>query len=599
VIGELTAAWERLAPGEPEPFQGQLLRPLVAWEMAGADAVRRLGDRFWMAALAVQLAHEASLLHDDVVDAAPTRRGRATLAASRGVGAALIQGDLLLARAYRASALTGSPAFQLRFAEAVEGTIRGELAQGERAGLALGMERYLEIVRGKSGELFGCAAATAATLEEEPRAESLADLGRGIGILYQMVDDLLDLCPGAGTGKDAGRDVERGLWTWPLAHLPPGVPGSRLFAPDPSGRVPGRAALAALQERCVRLTEHLSRALPAPEALIDTLVTWCRRARQEVEAECDRRGAEALRISVPSTSAVGNGVPRRESAELVLAREGRSFHFASRLFPPAERARIARAYAFCREADDLVDRAPDAATACKALSERRELVRAVYDGSAPATGSLEAIREMRERDIPLAFAEALLEGMAMDLEPREYADMAELRVYTHRVAGVVGLWMTALAGCDDPWALRMAAEMGHAMQLTNIARDVGADLRLGRLYLPLDLLGRHGLNRGWLERLEADPGLPIPAEFAAALEELMGLADASYGAAFHALTCLPEPFRRPVAVAAQVYGGIHDEIRGAGYDTLRRRAHTSTPRKLLLGATALRRLRRSAALERP
>src|SRR5690606_6943184 len=132
------------------------------YQGAGADAApadATVEAAFWRAALAVQLAHEASLLHDDVLDGALERRGAPTTVASRGVAAALMEGDLLLTAAYRHASATDSIAFARLFARAVERTVAGEAEQGRRAGEELDLSAYRELVLAKSGELLGVALA--------------------------------------------------------------------------------------------------------------------------------------------------------------------------------------------------------------------------------------------------------------------------------------------------------------------------------------------------------------------------------------------------------------------------------------------------------
>jgi phytoene synthase len=182
----------------------------------------------------------------------------------------------------------------------------------------------------------------------------------------------------------------------------------------------------------------------------------------------------------------------------------------------------------------------------------------------------------------------------MDVRPRTYDTLAELRAYSYKVASVVGGWLTELFDVHDPWVLERAYALGHAMQLTNILRDVGADLRMGRLYLPADHLRRFGVDRGLLEA-KAREGVPMFPAYRRLLEELMTVADRDYDKAFQAIPALPTFFQRPVAVAARAYQGIHDEIRRNGYDNLTLRARTTATRKVRLGFGALWRL---AALNR-
>ncbi|HEX2613383.1 MAG TPA: squalene/phytoene synthase family protein, partial [Fibrobacteria bacterium] len=156
--------------------------------------------------------------------------------------------------------------------------------------------------------------------------------------------------------------------------------------------------------------------------------------------------------------------------------------------------------------------------------------------------------------------------------------------YSYRVASVVGIWLARLVGVSDPEALRRAAEMGLAMQLTNILRDVGEDRARGRLYLPLDVLARHGIDPEAL--MAGRPGDPPPPGWAGAMEELMAAAEARYARALEALPALPPFFRRPVGVSALVYRDIHRSLRRNGYDNLNRRAYVTRARKVWLGFRA-------------
>ena len=146
------------AEGLPKPLlEGKLLRPLVAWAFVPEHARAQMDQRFWFGALAIEMVHEASLLHDDIIDEASVRRGRPTLNATRGVGAALVQGDHYLTAAYAVALKTESIGFVERFIHAVERTVAGEIRQGQMAGRRCGPSARLDILAGKSGELFGLA----------------------------------------------------------------------------------------------------------------------------------------------------------------------------------------------------------------------------------------------------------------------------------------------------------------------------------------------------------------------------------------------------------------------------------------------------------
>jgi phytoene synthase len=274
-----------------------------------------------------------------------------------------------------------------------------------------------------------------------------------------------------------------------------------------------------------------------------------------------------------------------------FARQGRSFYFASRFLSPAERSRVASVYAYCRTTDDLVDEAVDLTTAAVYARLDRWLLlsRAACQGTPSGVAVIDAaMRDMREHDVPFTYAEQLVAGVRMDIEPRPYADFAALSAYTYRVAGVVGLWMSAMFGVREPWLMERAVCLGRAMQLTNIVRDVGEDWDRERLYLPESLLRTYGLTPFDIDAMRRR-GRPITPAYRAVLEAMMTTADADYRRAFEAMPELPPAFRRTVAVAAEVYRGIHAEVRRAGYDTIARRAVTSLPRKCVLALEGLRR----------
>lgn len=271
-----------------------------------------------------------------------------------------------------------------------------------------------------------------------------------------------------------------------------------------------------------------------------------------------------------------------------LARHSRSFRFATRFLPGAEARRIAEIYAFCRFTDDMVDQSEGQSKEIleARLDEWEALAARAYAGA--ATGSLlvdAPMGAMGRAGIPFEYARGLIEGMRMDLHLSRYATLAELEVYTFRVAGVVGRWLAERAGVTDTWALARAADLGHAMQLTNILRDVGEDLGRGRLYLPTELLARHGLSPEDIEGAAKWGGTP-PAAYRDCMEDMMETAERRYQRAFQAIPALPAYFQRPVLVAALSYRGIHGALRRNGYDNIERRAATSPLDKALIAVKA-------------
>lgn len=223
VVAGLDGALAGLDDGAiPRPeWRGSLSRPALALGVARrVEAGPALPGGFWPAALAIQLTHEASLVHDDIVDHASYRRGAPSFAARHGVELAVLHGDHLLTTAYRAAAATGSFAFVSAFADAIAAMVAAERWHFEAGSRPLSDAEYVTMVEGKTGALLGLALAAAPILVGDGRAPELVGLGRRAGVIYQRVDDLIDYCPGAETGKPAFADRSNGRWTWVLGHSP-------------------------------------------------------------------------------------------------------------------------------------------------------------------------------------------------------------------------------------------------------------------------------------------------------------------------------------------------------------------------------------------
>jgi phytoene synthase len=153
------------------------------------------------------------------------------------------------------------------------------------------------------------------------------------------------------------------------------------------------------------------------------------------------------------------------------------------------------------------------------------------------------------------------------------------------------LGLARLAGVRDPRALVHAERLGHAMQMSNIVRDVGEDWRRGRVYIPAEVLARHGVTDDALRAI-LDGG-PLSDAYRAVIEEMIGIAEADYRAAFAWLPALPARIQPCMAAAAYIYRGLHDAVRRNHHDDVRRRARVSAARKLVLSAGALAELRRA------
>jgi phytoene synthase len=280
---------------------------------------------------------------------------------------------------------------------------------------------------------------------------------------------------------------------------------------------------------------------------------------------------------------------RAEAADLAacraLLRHGsKSFFAASLLLPARVRAPASALYAFCRVADDEIDGGGSAA----ALARLQRRLDDAYAGRPQDNAVDRAFAATARRfALPKALPEALLDGFAWDLDGRVYETQADLEAYCVRVAGTVGVMMSVLMGRRDAEALARAADLGIAMQLTNIARDVGEDAANGRLYLPREWLRAEGLDpNSFLARPEVSPG------FRAVMRRLLALSDFYYARARGGIAMLPVDCRPAIHAARLIYGEIGRQVADAGHDSIARRAVTSRARKLALlaravGATAI------------
>lgn len=262
-----------------------------------------------------------------------------------------------------------------------------------------------------------------------------------------------------------------------------------------------------------------------------------------------------------------------EHCTAAIRQGSRSFHAASRLLPRRVRDPALALYAFCRLADDAVDEQVEKAAAVLSLHERLDLAYAGRPRNAPADRAFAAIIE--GFDMPRALPDALLEGLAWDAEGRRYATLSDLRAYAARVASAVGAMMCVLMRVRDGDALARACDLGVAMQLTNIARDVGEDAREGRLYLPLDWLAEAGIAPEAFLRAPA----PTP-EIRAMVRRLLHEAQGLYHRSEAGVKALPLAARPGIFAARFIYAGIGGQVRAGGHDTITRRAHTGSAQKL-------------------
>jgi 15-cis-phytoene synthase len=268
-----------------------------------------------------------------------------------------------------------------------------------------------------------------------------------------------------------------------------------------------------------------------------------------------------------------------EACEALMEGGSKTFFAASRLLPSRVRGPAIALYAFCRVADDAIDFSTDRVSALAALNER---LRCIYAGQPMAYESDKALAAVvQEFNLPLELVSALLEGFEWDAEGRRYETLEDLQAYGARVAGSVGAMMAVIMRVRSEQALARACDLGVAMQLTNIARDVGEDARSGRLYLPLQWMREAGLSPdAWLQNPVFD------TRIAAVVARLLSAADDLYRRSEYGIGQLPRDCRPAIRAARLVYAEIGRELERAGLDSVNHRAVVSGRRKLALLARA-------------
>ena len=260
----------------------------------------------------------------------------------------------------------------------------------------------------------------------------------------------------------------------------------------------------------------------------------------------------------------------------ILRTGSHSFYAASHLLPRDVREPACALYAFCREADDAIDLADRPDDAVADLNDRLDRIYAGRPRPRPADRGMTIVVE--SYDIPKAVPAALLEGFVWDTAGRRYANQSELYDYAARVAGTVGVMMALVMEVRAPDALARACDLGVAMQLTNIARDVGEDAANGRVYLPLDDLAAAGVDVDeWLAKPAFTPAIGH------VVKALLDRAEALYARAHPGIAQLPLRCRPGIFAARRIYAEIGRVIAANGFDSVNQRAYVpqSTKRKLL------------------
>ncbi len=280
------------------------------------------------------------------------------------------------------------------------------------------------------------------------------------------------------------------------------------------------------------------------------------------------------------SSETANTSPDLQACVAMMKGGSRTFFAASRLLPPRVRAAAIALYAFCRVADDLVDEAVPGDTApLQVLAQRLDRIYAGTPQDHVEDHALSLV--VQQCALPRHLLDALIEGFAWDAQGRRYDTIEEVQAYGARVAGSVGAMMCWIMGPRDGATLARACELGVAMQLTNIARDVGADAAMGRLYLPRQWLQQEGLDPdAWLAAPQFGPAL------GRVVERLLQEADRLYALGQTGIAALPPDCRAAILAASLIYAEIGVQLRRDGLNSVDKRTVVSTGRKLVLLAGA-------------
>jgi phytoene synthase len=267
-----------------------------------------------------------------------------------------------------------------------------------------------------------------------------------------------------------------------------------------------------------------------------------------------------------------------EYCQAKAAASGSSFYYSFLFLPPPRRRAITAMYAFCREVDDVVDEASDPGVAQSKLDWWRSEVDRLFAGAPthPVTQALgphlDAFGIVRERMLQV------IDGMQMDLRQNRYLDFANLRTYCHLVAGVVGELSAGIFGNRDEQTMSYARQLGLALQLVNIIRDVGEDARRGRVYLPLDDLQAAGVKvSDIIGGTYGDGFVPVMRQQAAR-------ARGAYRAALAALPASEQPAQRPGLIMGAIYLTLLDEIERENFRVLHQRIALTPLRKFAIAS---------------
>jgi phytoene synthase len=266
------------------------------------------------------------------------------------------------------------------------------------------------------------------------------------------------------------------------------------------------------------------------------------------------------------------------------AQHGKTYYLATLLLPPAKRPFVHALYGFARYADEIVDDlASTLSDAQKAEALEKwgsSVIADIKSGKSHDHIGAALVDTVKRFDIPISYFEAFLKSMQMDLTITQYQSYEELMEYVYGSAAVIGLQMLPILGTLSDEAYVAAEKLGVAFQLANFIRDVGEDLDRGRVYLPLQELARHGVTRQMLEERSLTP------EIKSALKEQIARVRQLQAEASSGIKLLSPESRACIEAASELYCGIVDEVEKIDYEIFKKRAKTSTWRRVKVALPA-------------
>ena len=280
----------------------------------------------------------------------------------------------------------------------------------------------------------------------------------------------------------------------------------------------------------------------------------------------------------PTTNPASDLDSAYEACRAITRREAKNFYYAFLTLPAAKRRAIYATYAFCRHCDDSVDEETSTDAKLKALAELQANLNSIYSGDASSPVYVALADVAQTYDIPQHYFQEVILGVESDLVKERFHSFEELKEYCYRVASVVGLICLQIFGYENDDAKEYAVDLGLAMQLTNIIRDVREDLDMGRVYLPQDELARFGYTEEDLKNRVRNQA------FLELMQFQSKRAREYFDRGFKLLPYLSRRSRACPAVLGALYSRVLDRIEASEYDILESRVSLSKAEKIAITA---------------